>query len=58
MDGAWLLDASLSRVLVWHLEAYVAAENVLNQHYLVGRAGVDTVGQPFVARLGLRVREP
>jgi outer membrane receptor protein involved in Fe transport len=57
MGGAWLLDASLSRNVIWHLEAYVAAENMLNQRYLVGRAGVDTLGQPFMARVGFRVRE-
>lgn len=58
MGAAWLLDASLSRRIVWHLEVYAAAENLLNRTYLVGRAGVDTLGAPFSARVGLRVREP
>lgn len=58
MGAVWLLDASLSRHIVWHLEIYAAAENLLNRTYLVGRAGVDTLGAPFSARVGVRVREP
>ena len=35
---------------------YVAVNNVLNATYLVGRAGVDTVGEPLTVLAGLRYR--
>jgi iron complex outermembrane recepter protein len=56
MPAFTVIDASLSRQLVGPLELFVAVENVLNAEYLVGRAGVDTIGQPFSGRVGLRVR--
>jgi iron complex outermembrane recepter protein len=48
----------VARRLFWQLELYLAVENLLDQEYLVGRAGVDTLGQPLFVRGGLRVREP
>ncbi|WP_225410440.1 TonB-dependent receptor [Stigmatella hybrida] len=56
MGGYAVVDASVSRRLVGGLEVFAAAENLFDREYLVGRAGVDTVGQPFLARLGLRLR--
>ena len=58
MPGYAVVDVLLARPLVWKLELYGAIENLLDATYLVGRAGVDTVGAPFMARVGLRVREP
>jgi len=44
----------------WHvnraLDVYVGVENLLNTQYLVGRAGVDTIGQPRFIHGGLRLR--
>jgi len=44
----------------WHiiriLDVYVAVENLFNTQYLVGRAGVDTVGQPRFIHGGVRLR--
>ncbi len=44
----------------WHfnpmLDIYVGVENLLNTQYLVGRAGVDTVGQPRFIHGGFRLR--
>ncbi len=51
-----LLDASLSRQLGKGLELFVAAQNLLGTSYVVGRAGIDTVGPPFSVRAGLRLR--
>lgn len=53
-----LVDLSLGRALVAGVELYAAIENLLDTDYLVGRAGIDTVGQPFVVRAGLRIRSP
>jgi outer membrane receptor protein involved in Fe transport len=56
MGEALVLDASA----VWHatrrVDLYVAVENVLDETYLVGRAGVDTVGQPRFVHGGVRIR--
>lgn len=57
MRGYATVDVMVARRLFWQLELYAAVENLLNQSYLVGRAGVDTLGQPFLARVGLRVRD-
>jgi outer membrane receptor for monomeric catechols len=55
MGAVWLLDASVA----WHatrfLDVYVAGQNLLDTMYLVGRAGVDTIGQPLFIRGGVRV---
>ncbi len=57
MPGYPLVDAMLSRRLFWKVELFVAVENLLDRTYLVGRAGVDTIGAPFFARVGLRLRD-
>jgi outer membrane receptor protein involved in Fe transport len=51
-----VLDASILRSLGKGLELFAAAQNVLGTSYLVGRAGIDTVGPPFSFRAGLRLR--
>jgi outer membrane receptor protein involved in Fe transport len=56
MGGYAVVDASVSRRLVGGLEVFAAAENLFDREYLVGRGGVDTIGQPFLVRLGLRLR--
>lgn len=52
-----VVDLSFTRRLFWNLELFAAAENLLDATYLVGRAGVDTVGPPLIARGGLRIRQ-
>lgn len=56
MGGYAVVDAFVSRRLVDGLELFAAAENVFDRQYLVGRAGVDTIGQPLMVRVGLRLR--
>jgi outer membrane receptor protein involved in Fe transport len=58
MHGTVLLDAMLSRLLKGGWEIFAAGENILGARYLVGRAGVDTLGAPFTFRIGLRLRTP
>jgi outer membrane receptor protein involved in Fe transport len=53
-----VVDLLASRRLFWNLELFAVVENLLDASYLVGRAGVDTVGPPLIARAGLRLREP
>ncbi len=56
MPGFFVVDLFASRRLSSGLDLYAAIENLLNRTYLVGRAGVDTIGQPFTIRVGLRAR--
>jgi outer membrane receptor protein involved in Fe transport len=56
MGGYAVVDAFISRRLVGGLQIFAAAENVFDRQYLVGRAGVDTIGQPLMLRVGLRLR--
>ena len=46
----------MSRRIAWGLEVFGAVENLFNRRYLVGRAGIDTYGQPLTVRGGLRLR--
>ncbi len=56
MGGYAVVDAFVSRRLLGGLELFAAAENLFDREYLVGRAGVDTIGQPLLIRVGLRLR--
>lgn len=56
LDSVVLLSASLGVPLTEEIEIYGAAENILDRTYLVGRAGIDTIGAPFSARVGVRMR--
>ncbi len=49
------LDALASRRLARRLEMFVAAENLLNRRYAVGRTPIMTIGPPLLARFGFRL---
>jgi iron complex outermembrane receptor protein len=51
-----VVDATVSRSFGRSVEAFASAENLLDRRFLVGRAGVDTVGAPRLVRVGIRVR--
>jgi len=55
LDPYFKLDAFISRRLSSSLDVYLAAENLLNQHYMVARTTVVTLGSPLVARAGLQL---
>ncbi|WP_420718283.1 TonB-dependent receptor [Pyxidicoccus sp. MSG2] len=56
MGGYALVDVAASRHLFWKLDLFAAVENLFDREYLAGRAGVDTLGPPLTARVGLRLR--
>lgn len=56
LDPFFTLDAFLSRRITSRLEAFVAAENIFNQRYTVGRTPVRTIGPPLLLRAGFRLR--
>jgi iron complex outermembrane recepter protein len=51
-----VIDALAARPLRGGLSLFVAVENLLDRRYLVGRAGVDTIGQPRMIQAGVRYR--
>jgi outer membrane receptor for monomeric catechols len=50
------LDALASRRLTRNFDVFVAAENLLDQRYLIGRTPVTTIGPPLLLRAGIRFR--
>lgn len=56
MGGYALVDVAASRHLFWKFDVFGAVENLFDREYLAGRAGVDTLGPPLTARVGLRLR--
>ena len=50
------LDALASRRLARNFDVFVAAENLLDQRYLIGRTPVTTIGPPLLLRAGIRFR--
>ncbi|MCI0350035.1 MAG: TonB-dependent receptor [Acidobacteriales bacterium] len=55
LDGYATFDAFVSRRLNSNVELFAAGENLLNRRYTIGRTPVVTLGQPIVARFGLRL---
>jgi iron complex outermembrane recepter protein len=53
-----VVDAFASYRVAGPVWLFAAVENLLDARYVVGRAGVDTVGTPLLARVGVRVRAP
>jgi outer membrane receptor protein involved in Fe transport len=55
MPAVLLVDLSATRRVTPGLDVVLAVENLLDTEYLVGRAGVDTVGQPRFVHGGVRL---
>jgi iron complex outermembrane recepter protein len=47
------IDVLVARRLGRSFRGFVTVENLLDREYLVGRAGVDTVGQPLTVQVGV-----
>jgi iron complex outermembrane receptor protein len=56
MAGYAVIDAYAGVAVGWGVTAFGSVQNLLDERYLVGRAGVDTIGPPLLALLGLRLR--
>jgi outer membrane receptor protein involved in Fe transport len=55
LDSYFKMDAFISRRLNSYLDLYVAGENLLNEHFLVARTPIVTLGSPLVARAGVQL---
>lgn len=56
LGGFAVVNLRVSKSLTPNFDVFLAAENLLNQQYLVGRSGVDTVGEPLFVYGGFRYR--
>jgi len=58
LGGYIVVDVAVSRAITRNIELYAAAENIFNRTYSTGRTtdGVISIGEPFIARGGLRLR--
>lgn len=55
LDSYFKMDAFISRRLNSYAELYVGGENLFNQHYMVARTPIVTLGSPLTARAGLQL---
>lgn len=51
-----VLDATVARRLGRWVEVFLAAQNLLNERFAVGRTPLETLGMPRLVRGGLRLR--
>lgn len=51
-----VVDVRIGRPIGRRLEAFLAAENLLDDDYVIGRTPVTTIGSPRLARIGVRYR--
>jgi outer membrane cobalamin receptor len=58
LGGYALVDLAISRAITKNVELYAAAENIFDRVYSTGRTtdGVISIGEPFMARGGVRLR--
>lgn len=56
LGSYFTLDAMASRRVSGRLDVFLAAENLFNQRYEVGKTPVTTLGPPLLVRAGLRLR--
>lgn len=52
-----LVDARVERQIAAGFSAFVAAQNLFDRRYLVGRAGIDTEGAPRTLEIGIRYQQ-
>lgn len=55
LGGVVLVDLFVRRLIASGLSVFAAVENLFDREYLIGRAGVDTIGPPFSLRFGLEL---
>jgi outer membrane receptor protein involved in Fe transport len=56
LGGFAVFDVTVARQLNRFIEAFVAAQNLFDKRYAVGRTPIETLGMPGMVRGGLRFR--
>ncbi len=54
LGSMFVLSATVSRPLPKGFDVFFQGENLTNTEYNIGRTPVPTIGQPILARVGLR----
>ena len=55
LGSYFVLDATASRRVSSNVDLFVAAENLFNNRYEIGRTPVTTIGPPILVRVGFRL---
>jgi len=55
LDSYFKMDAFVARRINGMIDVYAAGENLLNQHFMVARTPIVTLGSPLVARAGIQL---
>ncbi len=58
LDSFYTMDFLAGRSLTKNLEIFAAAENLLNQRYMVARTPITNLGPPILFRAGVRINFP
>jgi outer membrane receptor protein involved in Fe transport len=58
LDSFYTMDFLAGRPVTKNLEIFAAAENMLNQQYMVARTPITNLGPPILFRVGLRLNFP
>jgi outer membrane receptor protein involved in Fe transport len=58
LGSFYAMDFLAGRSLTRHLEIFAAAENILNQQYMVARTPITNLGPPVLFRIGLKLNYP
>jgi outer membrane receptor protein involved in Fe transport len=58
LDSFYTMDFLAGRPLTKHLEIFAAAENILNQRYMVARTPITNLGPPILVRIGIQLKFP
>ncbi|MGH9511806.1 MAG: TonB-dependent receptor [Terriglobales bacterium] len=58
LDSFYTMDVLAGRKLTKHLDVFAAAENILNQRFMVARTPIINLGPPILVRAGLRLNFP
>ncbi len=56
LGGFAVIDVMVARPIYRNFEAFVAAQNLLDERYAVGRTPIETLGTPRMVRGGVRFR--
>jgi outer membrane receptor protein involved in Fe transport len=58
LDRYYTMDLQVGRALTRNLEMFAAAENLLDERYMVARTPIVNLGPPILFRVGLRLNFP
>lgn len=58
LDSFYTMDFRVDRSMTKHLDVFAAAENMLDQQYMVARTPITNLGPPILFRAGLRLNFP